>query len=814
MKRCKGGRLTAVRLLRFELYKIGGRRGFLVFLAAMLGVNLFLLWYTGRPSAGEPAPAAYRALSADLQGKTKEQKRALIEEAYEQAEAFALIAEIETARAQDTREGDALAARLLSEQPDLYERYREKYDAGARPRYAADLTAERRLLSDIRGELIRCEGYDSYLDGIEQRARRLSGVSIFASGDGGESFSSRNIRRTAEDYAGMRGVTLSFDVSRGFEEVTGFLPTDVLALLLLFALSAVLIFGEKQRNLFLLTRPTGGGRTAALAAKVLAMAVSAAGVVLLLYGSSLLYEAAASGLGDLGRSLQSVSAFFGSPLRISAGEYLLLYLGTKWVSCAAAGLLTLLAAVFFRRPAAAFALLAAVFGCGFALSALIPSSSVLAPLKYLNPAAALQVNQLYGQYLNLAVFGRPVGLIPLFFLFLALLIVLLTAALFLTFHRRRDFSAGGGRRLPIFGRRGVKKTSRGTGLWAHEGYKLFIRGRALLFLLLYVGLTVLILPRSPGYLPPEEIRYQRYMERLAGELTPEKERFLEEEQRAMAQAEEGLSALQEQVEEGELTQLQASQLGQGWQTVLSRRPALLRALEQAERIRERPGTRFVYETGLTRLATGAGSAAAVLPALLSAVLCFSPLFASEFASGAERLLFTTPRGRRDTAAVKLKLCALVSLPLGVLPLVSLWWSNLLTYGLSDLSVSAASLEAVLPGCAGLPVWVPSGALPAAQLLLSVFNVLCVSLAAGALSLRLRNTILTLLAGVLLFGAPVLLEAMGLSAAGWFSVLPAFRLGRALAGGFPLTVFALYEGGLLLAGGVSIGYGLRRFRPVT
>ena len=40
--------------------------------------------------------------------------------------------------------------------------------------------------------------------------------------------------------------------------------------------------------------------------------------------------------------------------------------------------------------AAAFALLAAVFGCGFALSALIPSSSVLAPLKYLNPAAALQ----------------------------------------------------------------------------------------------------------------------------------------------------------------------------------------------------------------------------------------------------------------------------------------------------------------------------------------------------------------------------------------------------------------------------------------
>ena len=95
------------------------------------------------------------------------------------------------------------------------------------------------------------------MDDVEDRSRNLLSFSIFSK-EG--SFSKRNIEKTAEDFAGMRGVEAEPQDGAGVERMQNFPLTDVL-LLVAGGMLSFQIFGTEGRSgmqKLLNTRVRGG----------------------------------------------------------------------------------------------------------------------------------------------------------------------------------------------------------------------------------------------------------------------------------------------------------------------------------------------------------------------------------------------------------------------------------------------------------------------------------------------------------------------------------------------------------------------------
>ena len=74
-----------------ELRKIWGGRVFPVLLAILASANLLLLWMGTRPTAKQPPASAYRAVGAELTGKTMEEKGTYLREKCEEIESLVKI---------------------------------------------------------------------------------------------------------------------------------------------------------------------------------------------------------------------------------------------------------------------------------------------------------------------------------------------------------------------------------------------------------------------------------------------------------------------------------------------------------------------------------------------------------------------------------------------------------------------------------------------------------------------------------------------------------------------------------------------------
>ena len=61
-------------LLFAELRKVWGSRVFPMLLAVLAAANLLLLWMGTRPTANQPPAGAYRAVGAELSGRTMAEK--------------------------------------------------------------------------------------------------------------------------------------------------------------------------------------------------------------------------------------------------------------------------------------------------------------------------------------------------------------------------------------------------------------------------------------------------------------------------------------------------------------------------------------------------------------------------------------------------------------------------------------------------------------------------------------------------------------------------------------------------------------------
>lgn len=272
-------------------------------------------------------------------------------------------------------------------------------------------------LEALSNQISDLQQYPEYLNTIHANADSMANMAIFHRND---PFTLRNIAKTDADYP--RAVALALDNSFAVE---GFVSDRLSGYsLLVFMLAVVLLLlEERRRGLWSLVHGTPNGR-ARLAGKRIGilLAASVLGAIVLLGGRLLAGILLCGGLGDLSRTVQSVSCFREFPIVMTVWQFLALYF-----LCSVLGMWLLSLLVWALLQAVnqlqlALAAAAVFLAAEYAAFHLIPDSFALVWLRYANVFAFAELGQVLLHYLNLNLFGRPVqGYILTLGLFLPLL---------------------------------------------------------------------------------------------------------------------------------------------------------------------------------------------------------------------------------------------------------------------------------------------------------------------------------------------------------------------------------------------------------
>ena len=388
-----------------ELRKVWGNRLFPLLLAVLAAANLLLLWMGTRPTAGQPSAAAYRAVGAQLDGLTMEEKGAYLHGKYTEIESLVKIGGFYRDMAYA---GSSYLQAYRDENAAMFDAYEQEYKDKSYTLFTDDLNTEYRLFNQLQNEYDTVAAYTDFLDGVQTKATQLAGISIFQNDKTG--YDLKNIEQTAEVYAGLGATEIDYYPQKGLYTAISYAFTDLILLAAMLLLALLLVRQERDSGLLGLVRSLPGGRLQTALAKLAAFGVSLLAVLALLYGVNLAYCGASFGLGPLTRTIQSVPALMRCTMQITVGRYLLRFLLAKWAGAFVMGLWVMLAALTARRAAAgwigALALPLAMYG----VRAAIPATSHLNVIKYANLVSLLQTNELLGNYRNLFWFGTPIGL--------------------------------------------------------------------------------------------------------------------------------------------------------------------------------------------------------------------------------------------------------------------------------------------------------------------------------------------------------------------------------------------------------------------
>ena len=752
------------RLIAAELRKVWHSRFFLVALAALLGANLFLLWVGTKPASSAFTPASYHALCADIKGMDMPQMGEFLHESLRRAEAMSRIENVLRTEAWNGgRQDEYMRAQYAQEFSEFY----EEYAAGGYLRYGDTLPREYTFLKTIVYEYDEAAGYDAFLDSIAQKAQQLSSISIFANSADG--YDLANIEATARAFEGMRGIPIQYYPQRGLVTALDFALTDVVAVFAMLLLATVLVRFERDTGLLALIRSARAGRCKTALAKLAALALSLAPVLVLLYGVNLIYCHACYGLGPLSRSVQSVPALMRTTLSLSVRQYIGLFLLTKWAAALAAGAWVMLAMLAAKRLFTGALAAGGFLALNLLVRSLVPATSRWNVLKYANLVSLLRTNEFLGRYHNLYWFGRPLALAVVTAVTAVVCCTAFCALFCLVFTRGRLQAAQKlALRAPAPLRRFWARHARaGATPFSTELFKLFYVGGAALILCLFGAYQVYDAVQTESYIDADEIYYRYYMQNMQGPLRAETLGWLKSESEKF----QPLVQLQSALAAGSISQAEYSALMMGYDSLQREMGTYQRVLAEAQRAAQLTRCQLVYGTGWLRLfdTADARDAADALAAALLCCVCFAGLFAMEKQTGMARVVCAAPLGRSYTVKCKLRAAALAGGELAALGVLPRFWVALRDYGLACPFAPLYSL----PAYAAMPE------LPLILLILLMLGAryAALRLMAGcvlALGQRTGSTFGAMFAAALPLCLPLLLCVCGLTGAKWLSVYPLFH----------------------------------------
>lgn len=290
--------------------------------------------------------------------------------------------------------------------------------AASRPAFAELLNAEdsfqrinrfgllARIINEATEQSSYAAGYSQYLEQVQKQAETQSQTSIFGKEN---TFSNRNLVRTASEFASILDVKVQFCASRGLSRWVDYEMADYLYLLLII-LFVFAFLEERHEGLWGVIRCCRDGRAKIGLQRVVILFSAAVLGVVLIYGINLVLALTIlGGWQDLGCSIQSLSAFRTLTIHVTIGGWIVRYLLEKVICGVVVGLFLWCVLGSLTSIQYALVVLGSTVAVEYALFAFLPVQSILNPVKYFNLFSYVRSVKLYTDYLNINLFGYPFG---------------------------------------------------------------------------------------------------------------------------------------------------------------------------------------------------------------------------------------------------------------------------------------------------------------------------------------------------------------------------------------------------------------------
>lgn len=634
------------------------------------------------------------------------------------------------------------------------------------PVFTDNIWTEYEIIRDFNTEIGTVEGYQDYLEQMKQQTEKTSVISIFSNRD---TYAVKEANKTAQVFDVLATTKPFFVNSRTFLEAVDFHATDFLVLLVLFSMLYYLLIWEREQGLFSLQMTMLHGRSSLMTAKAMALFSGSVFVNLIFWGSNLLVASKKYGQVQFDAPIQSIAGFNGCALPITIGQYWIIFLVIKIVVCFSVSVLFLYFTARVNQLQNVWLIAGILFGCSYALYHSVDGKSAIAFLKYCNLIPVLNVNDLLRYYFNLNFIGTPVAawwMIGIFCLILllvfgGLLLVQANPIYMLTNHKKKVQN------------RGVNAVQPQWGLLRYEAYKSMILQKGLLILCCFLAFQVFSTVTKDTNLSYQDRIYKSYMEQMEGSVTEKKRTWIIEERERLDQYNAIFTEAKENYENKKITDQEWNSVQQlvSTQTEGQEAFALIeQRLDYLEDFYKQTGIDlgFVYEHGYEYLSANSYSGNKndqfhAMLLLAVTILILAPLFSMEYTGGMIKLLAVCKNGRHITIRKKLELafgiCVILFLSVYLTDLIY----TICSYGLPSLSAY----------CASVPSMEAYGTITLLQYLGLLYLIrfvgyLCIVLLFLLVSVLVKNTVKSIIAGLLLFIFPLFTAMLGISQVDFFT----------------------------------------------
>lgn len=605
------------------------------------------------------------------------------------------------------------------------------------------------------------ETYQVFITGMQSRADRQGSFSVFS--DKGD-FAKRNIEQTPKDFADLRDIVLVKGDYTGIENGTSDLLTDIFVLSIIFTACIFLFSAEREKNLLILVKSTKNGHAASAAARLAVLLTGTFVCCLLFYGIRLIIIFSICGTPPLDAPIQSSSMFMNCSLRINVFQYIFLWFGSKVLIIYTIGCLFSAVFLLLKSSGTICFVCTGIIAAEYELFVLIPESSTLCNLYFINLFAFLDTKEIIGNYLNLNILEYPVNRTTVFILVCAVLTVFSMTVSVIAFSLGSQI-----KRESLFSKLSEslrKKTPHfsSVNLFAAEMYKLLIeqKGFVVLFVLLCIGINVSSRTWHDSFSSVSDATFYSYISTLEGRFDKQKEQFIEKEGLYY----DKLKAEYEELSSTENPTLEQEQRMYSLEFTLKyQKHGFERLINHIDYLREKQkesgGDIYIinnmqYEHLLMNNKTDKLS---VLLGLGALIISLSGTFAFEHKRQMTALLRSAKKGKGKLFFTKLLSAVLTAGIIYTLIYAPLIIAYIRQYGSVVLEAPAYSLPAFSDAPSGITIW----GMLILQYMFRLLLFISAAIIAVALSELTENSFLTIMGTSLLFILPsVIICSLGLS----------------------------------------------------